>query len=407
LVIYNNVNYICILQHTSTTHLDSTTWIHYGLPIGLTFYNNGYLSGYLVNQHKNYTFILKATNSYEVFSFRTFTISIVNISQYNNLSFITNSNLGNLQVGVNSELLILANTSLPNSSLFYYITSGALPTGLYLLSNGEIIGNPTLSLDNLNECIFDNELTTFDTSTEFDFFDVTSFDNNTTSFDTLFDNYSIPNTQNFIFNIQVSDIYGNKISNNFSLMVTTPKFGAYNLIIQPFLSVSQRKYWFDFINDNTIFTPSKIYRYEDSNFGIQKFLQSTIIFGLEGVDTNNYYTHIGNNKNMFFDLSTFKKISLSPSCELIYVEILDYSNKISYWKSLFNSFKVDDSYLPSYTLSNIIPICYCNDGEGDNILHNITNSNFDISLLNYEIDRFILKSINSNNTNKYLLLNRG
>ena len=50
----------------------------------------------------------------------------------------------------------------------------------------------------------------------------------------------------------------------------------------------------------------------------------------------------------------------------------------------------------------------CNKGSWyNNILHNITNSNFDISLLNYEIDRFILKSINSNNTNKYLLLNRG
>jgi hypothetical protein len=41
---------------------------------------------------------------------------------------------------------------------------------------------------------------------------------------------------------------------------------------------------------------------------------------------------------------------------------------------------------------NAIPLCYCKPGEGQYILDNIKNSNFDLGLIDYEIDRFLIDS---------------
>jgi hypothetical protein len=41
---------------------------------------------------------------------------------------------------------------------------------------------------------------------------------------------------------------------------------------------------------------------------------------------------------------------------------------------------------------NAIPLCYCKPGEGQYILDNIKNSEFDLGLIDYEIDRFLIDS---------------
>jgi hypothetical protein len=41
---------------------------------------------------------------------------------------------------------------------------------------------------------------------------------------------------------------------------------------------------------------------------------------------------------------------------------------------------------------NAVPLCYCKPGEGDYILQNIKNRNFDFSQIDYEIDRLIIDS---------------
>jgi hypothetical protein len=45
---------------------------------------------------------------------------------------------------------------------------------------------------------------------------------------------------------------------------------------------------------------------------------------------------------------------------------------------------------------NAIPLCYCKPGQGQYILDNIKNSDFDIGLIDYEIDRFMIDSTTGN-----------
>lgn len=50
-----------------------------------------------------------------------------------------------------------------------------------------------------------------------------------------------------------------------------------------------------------------------------------------------------------------------------------------------------------------VPLCYCKVGTADDILLNIKYSNFDFSLIDYTIDRYIIDSVEGSTTDKYLV----
>jgi hypothetical protein len=52
-----------------------------------------------------------------------------------------------------------------------------------------------------------------------------------------------------------------------------------------------------------------------------------------------------------------------------------------------------------------IPICYCNPGDGEYILENINNSDFDFSELDYEIDRLIVDATTENSEEQFIKFN--
>lgn len=54
-----------------------------------------------------------------------------------------------------------------------------------------------------------------------------------------------------------------------------------------------------------------------------------------------------------------------------------------------------------YTLA--VPICYCKAGSGQRIKENIQQSEFDFSLINYEIDRYIVDATSDNQSEQYIL----
>jgi len=50
-----------------------------------------------------------------------------------------------------------------------------------------------------------------------------------------------------------------------------------------------------------------------------------------------------------------------------------------------------------------IPVCYCNPGEADNILARINNSDFDPKIINYDIDRYIVKRTDGSLDEQFVL----
>ena len=50
-----------------------------------------------------------------------------------------------------------------------------------------------------------------------------------------------------------------------------------------------------------------------------------------------------------------------------------------------------------------LPLVYTKPGYSSTIKNNITNSGFDFSLLNFEVDRYIIDATTSNSTEQYIL----
>ena len=50
-----------------------------------------------------------------------------------------------------------------------------------------------------------------------------------------------------------------------------------------------------------------------------------------------------------------------------------------------------------------IPICYCKPGESANIINNIKNYGFDPKIINYDIDRYIVKETKDSNIEKFII----
>ena len=50
-----------------------------------------------------------------------------------------------------------------------------------------------------------------------------------------------------------------------------------------------------------------------------------------------------------------------------------------------------------------IPICYCKPGESATIINNIKNYGFDPRIINYDIDRYIVKQTENSDIEKYIM----
>ena len=118
------------------------------LPPGLTFNpvgNNVYIAGripFMPSIAKTYTFKITAsrTNNTEppVSSSRTFTLRVIGDID-NQITWVSPKNIGTISANFISELEVTA-TSSTNTELIYSLSSGSLPPGLSLTSDGTISG---------------------------------------------------------------------------------------------------------------------------------------------------------------------------------------------------------------------------------------------------------------------------
>lgn len=257
------------------------------------------------------------------------------------ITWITDPNLGTINANFISLLKIEATTTVTNSVLLYKVTGGRLPPGLSLNLDGEIVGKVNQYGDPTTGTL---GLTTFDYQNN-----VTTFDNDLMTIDRV-----------YTFSVQVRDVLNYSASTKtFSITIDTPNELIYsNIRTKPYLTLSQRSVWHDFINNTSIFTPSNIYRTNDINFGLQTELSMVVYAGIETTEAAKYISAIGlNHKRKRFHFGSIKKaVAVTPGTtnqvyEVVYIEMLDplepngkrLANKIQYSKLNTNNITVDNS----------------------------------------------------------------
>lgn len=261
---------------------------------------------------KNYSWTIVATrygtNDDSVEVSRTFSVDIIGEID-SVITWNTDNDLGSIDANYVSTLVLSATSTVSEAIVIYTVTQGALPPGLTLNLDGEILGK-------VNQYGTSEKpgLITFD-GTDF------TLDNNTTTLDRL-----------YTFTVKARDQYGFSASEKeFTLYVNTPNNKLYsNLSTRPFLKMSQRTVWKDFITDSTVFTPSSIYRPNDKEFGIQQDLKMLVYAGIETKEAAAYIGAMGLNhkKKQFLFGEVKKATAVIPGTrdevyEVVYVEMID------------------------------------------------------------------------------------
>ena len=299
------------------------------LPPGLTVDTlNGELTGQIPYQPRlttEYKFTVTAKASYggvvKASTPRTFTIKIVGEIE-SGIEWISNLNLGTLSPNTDSNLFVDAVSTLRGGSTVFILESGTLPPGLTLITSGDIvgkvnqIGNSTL-----------NGVTRFfnwDGSSAKDFA-TTTYDSDLTSFDRV-----------YTFVVSARDIFNyTESAKTFQITVNSSADTSFsNLSFKVLQKQSKRTKFNNFINDISVFDPTKIYRYGDPAFGVQNELKMLMYAGIESKDA---YTFINamtrNHWNKRLKFGKIKKalaksqITQEVEYEAVYVDIIDDMEK--------------------------------------------------------------------------------
>jgi hypothetical protein len=121
------------------------------------------------------------------------------------------------------------------------------------------------------------------------------------------------------------------VNRTFSLAVqVTDNTTFANLYVKAFQSKSKRLDWYNFITDAVIFRPADLYRYGDTNFGVQTDLRVLIFAGIESLKAVNYVQAMSRNhyqkRLKFGAVKTAKAkdpFTQQTVYEIIYVDIID------------------------------------------------------------------------------------
>lgn len=290
-------------------------------------------------------------------SSKTFTMQILGEVD-SVIRFITPSNLGSIRANIASRLEIQAETSVIGAVLTYQLVAGTLPPGVELKSNGELIGRVTQFGNivyrsfwktgrsyKIDDVVKYNNLlyravtahvsaNTFTTEywERYTFLDnvtgLTTFDNRTTTFDGRLGTLD----RSYKFTVLAQDQFKfSAIKQTFTVFVEDPDVKLFsNIYAKPYPSKENRNIFYSFINNLDIFTPDKIYRSSDPEYGVQKDLKMLVYAGIETLDISNYISALTRNtKRKRFKLGSPKKAiaketgSNSVIYEVIYLEVFD------------------------------------------------------------------------------------
>ena len=322
------VNYPSVLATTNYTLRGSwNTSTNYFVNDAVTYENNIYIC---TVAHRNrlptdQSFWVAGTSS----ATKTFTVEIVGEIE-SAVNWITPSDRGTIKPNQPSQIFVEAESLLYGGRIGYEWVSGQLPPGLTFLPTGIIEGKVKQFADDAGPGLTrffertDSPAPDEDSSTlSRDFTDV--FDGGTTSFD-----------KKFTFTIRARDsVNFATVNRTFFITVVADQTKTFaNLYVKAFQPKSKRLNWYDFITDATIFRSDDIYRYGDSNFGIQTELRVLIYAGIESQEAVKYVQAMSRNhyrKRLLFGdvkMAEAKDPDTQETVyEVIYADVIDENEK--------------------------------------------------------------------------------
>lgn len=352
---------------------------------------------------------------------KVFTLAVQGDIQ-NEVSFVTESNLGTMYAGHQSELSVKAVHATEQLEITYDVISGGLPPGLTLRHDGTITGKIPYNFKTSFDFTLDSGLTTFDTQ--------------------------------FRFTIGANDAFARTIaSKQFVISISQPDPTKYtHIYATPMLDVQYRDSYAEFINNTTVFNPSALYRPHDPAFGLQHNIKAYFEHGVEQIKLDDYSEPL--RKYFYKKKFYFGKIQTKPAYDTagnyvydaVYVEVIDpfvnndgisigpYLNSANvtvFPNSVYNiqssiegitingvNIKTDEYLRPRFMRTVqagtgaplgfvlAIPLCYAVPGAGESIVKQAEIYNFDFSKLSFEIDRLVVEDSLPKETAKYMLFPR-
>ena len=413
---------------------------------GLTLNEDtGWLTGYIPAQlepSKEYTFgvqVYKSDYTDYITEIYLFTITILG-SLSLDINWTTPANLGSIQAGSVSQLVIAAE-SVSGASLNYTLQNGGrLPQGLILLNDGSISGRcsfQSFSIDS-GTCTFDVGLT----------------ERGFASAPTVFD-------RDFTFTVVATNSAGSASSQReFTLAVDIRTPEPYeNLYVRCFPDNTSRNKLFSILDNSDIFPNNLMYRSNDPFWGKRRDLTALIAYGITASSAADYISAMQDrhyDKRFFFGdygVSIAKDTNDNIIYEVVWVDLIeetrayikgvvqdppaasiDLTAKIVGWENTVNPndyiLKINDSVLMRRDLTDTlgitdpntlpewmtsvqrdgtvlgyvtkVPLAYVRPGEGDKVLFRLKRSAAsglipDIKEIPFQVDRYIL----DNNLSSY------
>jgi hypothetical protein len=288
---------------------------------------------------------------------KTFTLDLIGeIESY--IEWVSDSNLGTLRANMPSTISVIANGLHPGDTVLFEVTGGQLPPGLTLSGTGDIQGKVKQFADSQGPGLtrfFDWVNDTHDSSGAVSY---TLFDQTETTFDKMFK-----------FEITARDTLRFAESKKvFSLTIINENVKTFaNLYIKSFQKKANRLEWFNFITDSNIFRSEEIYRYGDTNFGVQTEIKVLLFAGIESVEAVKYVQTMSRNHSrkriQFGNVKSAKAkdpVTQKTLYEVIYVDIVDSleKNGVSISRTVELPNNINSKVLVSYnniTIDSDIP----------------------------------------------------
>jgi hypothetical protein len=256
---------------------------------------------------------------------KTFTVDIIGEIE-SAIQWISSTDLGIIKPNQPSTINVLAESLLYGNKVVYELYSGSLPPGLSLLSTGIVQGKVKQFADSQGPGLtrfFDRDSSLIDSTGTITF--NTTFDDNVTSFG-----------KKFTFKIKARDTaqFAEIIKEFFINVISSTEKTFANLYLKAFQTKDKRLNWYNFITNSNIFRSTDIYRYGDSNFGIQTELRVLVFAGIESVGAVGYVQAMSQNhyrKNLKFGNVKYAVakdlLTQEPVYEVIYVDVVDEFEK--------------------------------------------------------------------------------
>lgn len=295
------------------------------------------------------------------------------------------------------------------------------------------------SLTNLSE-IIDVPVNSIYTAT----FNATTLLPNYSNKAITFDNGVASVDGNWYITVRASDVYRlSAVEKQFYVNVFQETLTDFTRIyVKPFLPISQRTAYKDFITDPVIFDPAVIYRPNDPEFGVQTQIKMLLETGIEKSDLD---TYAGAMQEYFYRKSFYfgevKSISAQDSAgnnvyDIVYVDIVDkdmngttspsYSASVANMQNALRAITIDseiievnDRLQPKYmtTLQSdtgvaigfvkAVALCYTIPGGATKVLSRIANAlatgQFDFKEYHFDTDRIIVETVKDTEQTGWIL----